>query len=60
MGRDSVQYMLNFNFCALHMSLLYSDSRNNVPRVGRRYGTMAAHTRCLASVRLRCVYSVFA
>ena len=30
--------------------LAYSDSRNDVPRVAQRYGTIAAHTRRRASV----------
>ena len=29
---------------------VYSNSRNDVPRVAQRYGTMAAHTRRHASV----------
>ena len=29
---------------------VYSNSRNDVPRVAQRYGTIAAHTRCGASV----------
>ena len=29
---------------------VYSNSRNNVPRVAQRYGTIAAHTQCRASV----------
>ena len=40
------------------MSLcVYSNSRNNVPRVAQRYGTIAAHTRCRASVLV--VFVVF-
>ena len=37
---------------------MYSSSRNDVPRVAQRYGTIAAHTRRRASVRPRCVCSV--
>ena len=29
---------------------VYSNSRNDVPRVAQRHGTIAAHTRCRASV----------
>ena len=29
---------------------MYSNSRNDVPRVAQRYGTIAAHTRCRVSV----------
>ena len=36
---------------------VYSNSRNDVPRVAHRYGTIAAHTRCCASVLV--VYVVF-
>ena len=36
---------------------VYSNSRNDVPRVAQRYGTIAAHTRCYASVIL--VFVVF-
>ena len=39
---------------------VYSNSRNDVPRVAQRYGTIAAHTWCHASVLvvfvLFCVY----
>ena len=36
---------------------VYSNSRNDVPRVAQRYGTIAAHTRCRASVLV--VFVVF-
>ena len=36
---------------------VYSNSRNDVPRVAKRYGTIAAHTRCRASVLV--VFVVF-
>ena len=36
---------------------VYSNSRNDVPRVAQRYGTIAAHTRRRASVRV--VFVVF-
>ena len=36
---------------------VYSNSRNDVPRVAQRYGTIAAHTRRRASVLV--VYVVF-
>ena len=36
---------------------MYSNSRNDVPRVAQRYGTIAAHTRCRASVLV--VFVVF-
>ena len=36
---------------------VYSNSRNNVPRVAQRYGTIAAHTRRRASVHI--VFVVF-
>ena len=36
---------------------VYSNSRNDVPRVGQRYGTIAAHTRRRASVLV--VFVVF-
>ena len=32
------------------MCIVYSNSRNDVPRVAQRYGIIAAHTRRLASV----------
>ena len=34
---------------------VYSNSRNDVPRVAQRYGTIAAHTRRRASVLDVCV-----
>ena len=34
---------------------VYSNSRNDVPRVAQRYGTIAAHTRRRASVLVVCV-----
>ena len=34
---------------------VYPNSRNDVPRVAQRYGTIAAHTRRLASVFIVCV-----
>ena len=36
---------------------VYSNSRNDVPRVAQRYGTIAAYTRCRASVLV--VFIVF-
>ena len=36
---------------------VYSNSRNDVPRVAQWYGTIAAHTRCRASVLV--VFAVF-
>ena len=36
---------------------MYSNSRNDVPRVAQRYGTIAAHTRRRASVLV--VFVVF-
>ena len=35
---------------------VYSNSRNDVPRVAQRYGTIAAHTRRRASVLSVCVH----
>ena len=35
-----------------------SSSRNDVPRVAQRYGTIAAHTRCRASVLVVLVFCV--
>ena len=45
--------------CSKHHSLkcVYSNSRNDVPRVAQRYGTIAAHTRRRASVLV--VFVVF-
>ena len=48
--------------CSRHQPLLvcvcvYSNSRNDVPRVAQRYGTIAAHTRRRASVLV--VFVVF-
>ena len=40
-----------------HRVCVYSNSRNDVPRVAQRYGTIAAHTRCRASVLV--VFVVF-
>ena len=34
---------------------VYSNSRNDVPQVVQRYGTIAAHIRCRASVLVVCV-----
>ena len=42
------------SFCVL---CVYSNSRNDVPRVAQRYGTIAAHTRRCASVLV--VFVVF-
>ena len=39
------------------MCIVYSNSRNDVPRVAQRYGTIAAHTRRRASVLV--VFVVF-
>ena len=36
---------------------VYSNSRNDVPRVAQQYGTIAAHTRCRASILV--VFVVF-
>ena len=36
--------------CVLEGVCVYSNSRNDVPRVAQRYGTIAAHTRRRASV----------
>ena len=41
----------------LCMYCVYSNSRNDVPRVAQRYGTIAAHTRRRASVLV--VFVVF-
>ena len=41
-----------------HCVCVYSNSRNDVPRVAQRYGTIAAHTRRRASVLVVFVYSV--
>ena len=41
----------NFNIQNLILSV-HSNSRNDVPRVAQRYGTIAAHTRRRASVRV--------
>ena len=41
----------------LRLVCVYSNSRNDVPRVAQRYGTIAAHTRCRASVLV--VFVVF-
>ena len=41
----------------LLMVCVCSNSRNDVPRVAQRYGTIAAHTRCRASVLV--VFVVF-
>ena len=37
---------------------VYSNSRNDVPRVAQRYGTIAAHAHPAPCVRPRCVCSV--
>ena len=49
-----------FTFTFLYEPIVYcvcSNSRNDVPRVAQRYGTIAAHIRCRASVLL--VFVVF-
>ena len=43
--------------CKTNCIRVYSNSRNDVPRVAQRYGTIAAHTRCRASVLV--VFVVF-
>ena len=47
--------MLSFH-CSVCVCV-YSNSHNGVPRVAQRYGTIAAHTRCRASVLV--VFVVF-
>ena len=42
----SIKHNVTFNVCVC----VYSNSRNDVPRVAQRYGTIAAHTRRRASV----------
>ena len=51
--------MLNITSFGAHNTLMcmYSNSRNDVPRVAQRYGTIAAHTRRRASVLV--VFVVF-
>ena len=45
--------------CISNMAVcVYSNSRNDVPRVAQQYGTIAAHTRCHGSVFV--VFIVFA
>ena len=48
--------MLCLHQC-LSITCVYSKSRNDIPRVAQRYGTIAAHTRRLASVLV--VFVVF-
>ena len=43
-SRDKMTLSLSLCVC------VYSNSRNDVPRVAQRYGTIAAHTRRHASV----------
>ena len=47
----------NFFTCVCVCVCVYSNSRNGVPRVAQRYGTIAAHTRRRASVLV--VFVVF-
>ena len=51
-GANSMIFMFESLFLCV-----YSDSRNDVPRVAQRYGTIAAHTRRCASVLV--VFVVF-
>ena len=43
---------LDLHWGSYHSSdnCVYSNSRNDVPRVAQRYGTIAAHTQCRASI----------
>ena len=50
--RVSLEYL-----CVCVCVCVCSNSRNDVPRVAQRYGTIAAHTRCRASALV--VYVVF-
>ena len=49
----AVRPSIRMNICVC----VYSNSRNDVPRVAQRYGTIAAHTRRRASVLV--VFLVF-
>ena len=57
---DSVHAVLFVGLCHMLSCVcvcVYSNSRNDVPRVAQRYGTITAHTRCRASVHV--VFVVF-
>ena len=49
--------MVKFLICNLKEKCVYSNSRNDVPRVAQPHGTVAAHTRCRAAVLV--VFVVF-
>ena len=53
----TAKFNIGYNTDTLHVCV-YSNSRNDVPRVAQRYGTIAAHTRRRASVLV--VFVVFA
>ena len=54
LGNISVKFESHWlkGVCVCVCVCVYSNSRNDVPRVAQRYGTIAAHTRCRASVRV--------
>ena len=59
---ESTSFQRYFKVSTVHTCLgrpscVYSNSRNDVPRVAQRYGTIAAHTRRRASVLV--VFVVF-
>ena len=56
--RDLIVIFISLvSFSVLFFGCVYSNSRNDVPRVAQRYGTSAAHTRRRASVLI--VFVVF-
>ena len=49
--------ILSIPLCLMFVACVCSNFRNDVPRVAQRYGTIAAHTLCRASVLV--VFVVF-
>ena len=47
---NSYPHLMHFIKFSRVCVCMYSNSRNDVPRVAQRYGTIAAHTRCRMSV----------
>ena len=54
---ETSSYWLALKSCMYVCMCMYSNSRNDVPRVAQRYGTIAAHTQRRASVLV--VFVVF-